>query len=54
MSRSTNHRRLPHRHHQVVVHVIEQREGVPYELERRVCRTCGRQLEQRRLRRATA
>jgi hypothetical protein len=54
MTRETNRRRLPHRHRDVVVHVIEQRGGVPYELERCVCRTCGRQLEQRRVRRAAA
>jgi hypothetical protein len=38
----------------VIKHVIEQRGGVPYELEREVCSTCGRELSRRALRRATA
>ncbi|HEY7207030.1 MAG TPA: hypothetical protein VH416_02220 [Gaiellaceae bacterium] len=54
MARPKNHPSRPHRHQGLVVHVIEQRDGVPYELERRVCTTCGRELEQRRLRRAAA
>jgi NMD protein affecting ribosome stability and mRNA decay len=38
----------------VTTHVVVQRAGVPYELERRVCETCGRELEERALRRAAA
>jgi hypothetical protein len=38
----------------VKVHALEQRSGVPYEVERRVCSACRRVLDERRLRRATA
>jgi len=47
-------KRIPHRHHVVSTHVVVQREGVPYELERRVCKDCARVLSERALRRATA
>jgi NMD protein affecting ribosome stability and mRNA decay len=47
-------RRSPHRHRAITTHVVIQRAGVPYELERRVCETCGRELEVRPLRRAAA
>jgi hypothetical protein len=47
-------RRALHKHRTVTTHVLGQRAGVPYELERRVCKTCGRELEVRRLRRAAA
>lgn len=43
-----------HRHRAVTSHVVGQRDGVPYELERRVCATCGRELELRPLKRAAA
>ena len=43
-----------HRHRAVVTHVLGQRSGVPYELERRVCETCGRELELRPVKRAAA
>jgi NMD protein affecting ribosome stability and mRNA decay len=43
-----------HRHRAVVEHTLAQRSGVPYELERRVCATCGRELETKLLRRAAA
>jgi hypothetical protein len=46
--------RFPHRHHPVSTHVVVQREGVPYELERTVCRGCARVLTERPLRRAAA
>jgi hypothetical protein len=46
--------RLPHRHHAVSTHVVVQRGGIPYELERTVCRECARVLSERPLRRATA
>jgi hypothetical protein len=36
------------------VHVLGQRDGVPYEVERDVCTTCGRVLDERPLRRADA
>jgi NMD protein affecting ribosome stability and mRNA decay len=41
-----------HRHRPVVTHVLGQRAGVPYEIERRVCATCSRVLAERPLRRA--
>ena len=43
-----------HRHRAVVTHVLGQRAGVPYELEKRVCESCGRELELRPLKRAAA
>jgi hypothetical protein len=43
-----------HRHRAVTIHVVGQRGGVPYELERRVCETCGQELELRTLRRTAA
>jgi len=43
-----------HRHHKVTTHVIVQRAGIPYELERTVCTVCGRVLEERPLHRAAA
>jgi hypothetical protein len=46
-------RRL-HRHRAVTTHVVGQRDGVPYEHERRVCATCGRELELRPLKRTAA
>jgi len=41
-----------HRHRSVVTLVITQRAGVPYELERIMCATCGQELGRRELRRA--
>ena len=46
--------RLPHRHHAVSTHVVVQRAGIPYELERTVCRECERVLSEKSLRRAAA
>ena len=46
--------RLPHRHHAVSTHLVVQRAGVPYELERTICAECARVLAERPLRRATA
>ena len=46
--------RAPHEHRAVVVHELRQREGVPYEVERRVCATCARVLDERPLKRAAA
>lgn len=43
-----------HEHIAVVTHVLRQREGIPYEMERRVCSDCQRVLEERPLRRAAA
>jgi hypothetical protein len=38
----------------VTTHAIRQRGGVPYEVERIVCATCGQLLEERALRRTAA
>lgn len=43
-----------HAHREVTVHVLVQRAGVPYELEKRVCETCGRELDRRAIRRTAA
>jgi NMD protein affecting ribosome stability and mRNA decay len=47
-------RRADHPHQTVTEHVLRQREGVPYEVERRVCPECSRVLEERPIRRAAA
>jgi hypothetical protein len=47
-------RRRLHRHRSKITHVLGQRAGIPYELERRVCEVCGRELELRTLKRALA
>jgi ribosomal protein L37E len=41
-----------HKHRPRVTHVICQRGGVPYEVERVHCSECGRLLEERPLKRA--
>jgi RNase P subunit RPR2 len=46
--------KFPHRHRAVSTHVVVQRGGIPYELERTVCKECDRLLTERALRRATA
>jgi hypothetical protein len=51
--RPSRHRDV-HKHVAVVTHVLRQREGVPYEIERYVCSDCRRVLEERPLRRAAA
>jgi NMD protein affecting ribosome stability and mRNA decay len=43
-----------HKHRTVTTRLIRQRAGVPYEVERRVCRDCRRVLDERPLRRAAA
>jgi hypothetical protein len=47
-------RRRAHRHTSVRTHVLLQRLGVPYEVERTVCSACGQVLDERPLRRAAA
>ena len=54
MDETKIHLRRLHRHRAIRSHVLGQRSGVPYELERSVCKTCGRELEVRPLRRAAA
>ena len=41
-----------HKHTIVTSHTLRQRSGIPYEVERQVCSSCRRVLEERRLRRA--
>jgi hypothetical protein len=48
------HRRRGHRHTGVRTHVLLQRLGVPYEVERTVCSGCGQVLDERPLKRAAA
>lgn len=43
-----------HRHTEVTTHELQQQQGVPYEVERKICPGCGRVLEERPLRRAAA
>jgi len=43
-----------HRHVAVTTHVLRQRAGVPYEVERTVCDACRKLLDERALRRAAA
>lgn len=54
MSSTHNSHGKVHRHTAVTVHVLRQRGGVPYEVERVVCGDCGRVLDERPLRRAAA
>jgi hypothetical protein len=44
----------PHDHHAVTSLVLQQRDGVPYELERVVCDSCKKLLAERKVRRAGA
>ncbi len=43
-----------HEHVAVVVHVVLQKAGVPYEVERQVCRDCSAVLDERPVKRAAA
>ena len=43
-----------HRHTEETKHVLRQRAGVPYEVERKVCSSCREVLDERLLRRAAA
>jgi hypothetical protein len=43
-----------HTHKVVTLHALEQRSGIPYEVERRVCSACRRVLDERPVRRAAA
>ena len=46
--------RFLHRHRAVSIHVLVQRAGIPYELERTVCSSCGDVLAERPVGRAAA
>jgi len=41
-------------HDPKVVHVVLQRAGVPYEVERQVCQACSRILDEKPVKRAAA
>jgi hypothetical protein len=43
-----------HRHTAVVKHALRQREGIPYEVERKICSACEQVLDERPLKRAAA
>jgi NMD protein affecting ribosome stability and mRNA decay len=43
-----------HQHSAVVTHLLKQRSGVPYEVERKICTSCNRVLDERPVRRAAA
>ena len=43
-----------HTHQAVVVHVLRRREGVPYEVEQKVCTACEETLAEKTVRRAAA
>jgi hypothetical protein len=54
MSVSLHRKRPLHRHKAVTTHVLSQQAGIPYEIERTVCSSCRRVLDERPLRRAAA
>lgn len=54
MKTSTQRPIARHRHRSVTLHVLAQRQGIPYELEQKVCSSCSRILEERTLKRAAA
>jgi hypothetical protein len=54
MHESSNQLPKAHKHIAVTMHVLRQRDGVPYEFERVICADCLRVLEERPLRRAAA
>ena len=43
-----------HKHNTVTVHAIRQRAGVPYHVERKVCVSCQRLLDEKTIKRAAA
>jgi NMD protein affecting ribosome stability and mRNA decay len=43
-----------HKHTVTTLHALRQRSGIPYEVERQVCSSCQRVLDERPLRRAAA
>jgi hypothetical protein len=43
-----------HRHKTVTTHVLRQRAGVPYEVERKFCSACRQVIDEKPLRRAAA
>jgi hypothetical protein len=52
---TANASRTPeHRHSAVVTHLLRQRSGIPYEVERKICKSCNQVLDERLVRRAAA
>jgi hypothetical protein len=45
---------VEHTHVAVVTHLVRQRQGIPYEIERRVCAACARVLDEKPVKRLTA
>jgi len=43
-----------HRHTEITTYVLRQKAGVPFEVERKVCSSCRRVLNEIPLRRASA
>jgi ribosomal protein L37E len=43
-----------HKHSTVTIHAIRQRAGVPYHVERKVCSSCSRLLDEKTIKRAAA
>ena len=43
-----------HRHTEVKEHLLRQRQGIPYEVERTLCAACRAILAEQQLRRAAA
>ena len=43
-----------HTHVAKVTHLIRQRQGIPYEMERKVCAACARVLDEKPVKRLTA
>jgi hypothetical protein len=43
-----------HTHVAVVKHLIRQRQGIPYEMERKVCAACARVLDEKPIKRLAA
>jgi RNase P subunit RPR2 len=43
-----------HEHVAKRVHVLLQRAGIPYEIERQICEACSRVLDEKPVRRAAA
>jgi len=43
-----------HKHSAMTVHAIRQHAGVPYHVERKVCASCRRLLDEKTIKRAAA
>jgi len=51
---TTQHTSKVHEHVTTRVHVLLQRAGVPYEMERQVCTSCRRVIDEKPVKRAAA